>query len=248
MGLPRQLVGKLFLLLVLCSCAQGFTSLLPNDLCSPLYGALGWVSSSFEAFSQHLCSSSPVIGRVDDCATDFQTVDTATQQYFHPIVRNLVETKFFSFFKVNLWKPCPFWRADGYCTLEQCAVCECDAKEVPTPWRQDDQAGKCSCCSGCGKTGGTNGLGGGALGQAAGGAGPGFLQASLGKVDTSHATVGRQVQGWAEPAAEHVWIEEDRDEEERQREEAERALAGPVQVDVVRAARLRRLAGGGEIS
>ena len=32
------------------------------------------------------------------------------------------------------------------------------------------------------------------------------------------------------------------------REEAERALAGPVQVDVVRAARLRRLAGGGEVS
>ena len=42
--------------------------------------------------------------------------------------------------------------------------------------------------------------------------------------------------------------DEDHDEEERQREEAERALASPVQVDVVRAARLRRLAGGGEIS
>ena len=42
--------------------------------------------------------------------------------------------------------------------------------------------------------------------------------------------------------------DEDLDEEERQREEAERALAGPVQVDVVRAARLRRLAGEGEIS
>ena len=30
------------------------------------------------------------------------------------------------------------------------------------------------------------------------------------------------------------------------KEEAERALASPVQVDVVRAARLRRLAGGGK--
>ena len=36
--------------------------------------------------------------------------------------------------------------------------------------------------------------------------------------------------------------DEDRDEEERQREEAKQALAAPVQVDVVRAARLRRLA------
>ena len=37
-------------------------------------------------------------------------------------------------------------------------------------------------------------------------------------------------------------VDEDRDEEERQHEEAERALAGPVQLDVVRAARMQRLA------
>ena len=36
--------------------------------------------------------------------------------------------------------------------------------------------------------------------------------------------------------------DEDRNEEERQRQEAEQALAGPVQLDVVRAARMRRLA------
>ena len=41
--------------------------------------------------------------------------------------------------------------------------------------------------------------------------------------------------------AEAVRADEARDEAERQREEAEHALAGPVQVDVVRAARLRRL-------
>eukprot|EP01048_Picozoa_sp_COSAG05_P013927 COSAG05_NODE_1531_length_4620_cov_3.897810_5_plen_129_part_00 len=38
-----------------------------------------------------------------------------------------------------------------------------------------------------------------------------------------------------------VHANNDRDEEERQSEEAEQALAGPVQVDVVREARLRRL-------
>ena len=41
--------------------------------------------------------------------------------------------------------------------------------------------------------------------------------------------------------AEAVRADEARDETERQRDEAERALAGPVQVGVVRAARLRRL-------
>ena len=51
--------------------------------------------------------------------------------------------------------------------------------------------------------------------------------------------------------AEAVRADADRDEEERQREEAEQALAGPVQVDAIRAARLRRLdaptTNGGEI-
>ena len=36
-------------------------------------------------------------------------------------------------------------------------------------------------------------------------------------------------------------IDEERDEEARQREEAKQTLAGPVHVDAVRAARLRRL-------
>ena len=45
----------------------------------------------------------------------------------------------------------------------------------------------------------------------------------------------------ADGCAEAVRADEARDETERQRDEAERALAGPVQVGVVRAARLRRL-------
>ena len=36
-------------------------------------------------------------------------------------------------------------------------------------------------------------------------------------------------------------VDDDRNEEERQREEAVQTLAGPVQVDIVREARLRRL-------
>ena len=41
--------------------------------------------------------------------------------------------------------------------------------------------------------------------------------------------------------AEAVRVDDDRNEEERQREEAVQTLAGPVQVDIVREARLRRL-------
>ena len=41
--------------------------------------------------------------------------------------------------------------------------------------------------------------------------------------------------------AEAVRADEDRNEQERQREEAVQTLVGPIQVDIVREARLRRL-------
>ena len=63
---------------------------------------------------------------------------------------------------------------------------------------------------------------------------------------TSHPTFTAEREAQDAEYAAALRNDEDRDEEERQREEAERALAGPVQVDVVRAARLRRLAGGGK--
>ena len=54
-------------------------------------------------------------------------------------------------------------------------------------------------------------------------------------------TAEREAQDVEYAAAERY--DEERDEEERQREEAEQALAGPVQLEDVRAARVRRLDG-----
>ena len=57
---------------------------------------------------------------------------------------------------------------------------------------------------------------------------------------TSSATLEREAQDAEYDAA--VRADGVRDGEERQREEAEQALAGPVRLDVVRAARVQRLA------
>jgi hypothetical protein len=41
---------------------------------------------------------------------------------------------FFRYFKVDLWKDCPFWRDDGQCHMRDCAVCECEPAEIPLCW------------------------------------------------------------------------------------------------------------------
>jgi len=39
-----------------------------------------------------------------------------------PILKNLVETTFFRYYKVDLWKDCPFWTGGLVCTSERCSV------------------------------------------------------------------------------------------------------------------------------
>ena len=151
-------------------------------------------------------------GLVEDCATDFATVDAATHAYFQPLLADLSNSTFFSFFKVNLNKQCPFWPNDGMCTMEHCAVCECPAEQVPAPWRIGDASGG---GVGGGGGGGFSGFSGssGALGYAAGRADcdeapavPAFAR-SLSTVDRSGLS--GALSGWKEPASPHVWIVQD---------------------------------------
>lgn len=60
-----------------------------------------------------------------------------------PLLRDLVRTPFFRYFKVNLYCDCPFWPDDGMCMLRDCGVCECEPDEVPTPWKAADTAAGC---------------------------------------------------------------------------------------------------------
>lgn len=56
-----------------------------------------------------------------------------------PVLDSLVETKFFKYFRVNLEKECPFWFVDKTCGLDGgCEVCECDAREIPLSWQDQD--------------------------------------------------------------------------------------------------------------
>lgn len=45
----------------------------------------------------------------------------------------------FRYFKVDLWRPCPFWEEDGQCHNRDCAVCEVEPGEIPRCWSDEER-------------------------------------------------------------------------------------------------------------
>ncbi|CAM6049343.1 unnamed protein product [Sphagnum compactum] len=74
-------------------------------------------------------------GAVEDCCCDYATVDALNQDFLHDILKKIVKTPFFRYFKVRLWCDCPFWPEDGMCQLRDCSVCECPENEFPASFK-----------------------------------------------------------------------------------------------------------------
>lgn len=66
-------------------------------------------------------------------------MERINRDHINPVLRDLVHTPFFQYFKVDLYTPCPLWPDDGMCMLRDCSVCECDPDEVPKSWRKADE-------------------------------------------------------------------------------------------------------------
>ncbi|KAH8551765.1 endoplasmic reticulum Oxidoreductin 1-domain-containing protein [Umbelopsis sp. PMI_123] len=75
-------------------------------------------------------------GAIRDSCCDVQTVE-GVNQAITPILQKLVSTKFFRYYKLNLWKECPFWPDDGLCMNRDCSVSTIDEAAIPLAWRQD---------------------------------------------------------------------------------------------------------------
>lgn len=72
-----------------------------------------------------------VTGYLDDCSCDIETIDNFNNNKLFPKLQKLVEMDYFRYYKVNLKKPCPFWKDDSHCGIRDCAVKPCQPNEVP---------------------------------------------------------------------------------------------------------------------
>ncbi|XP_046887492.1 ERO1-like protein alpha isoform X2 [Hypomesus transpacificus] len=85
-------------------------------------------NSSSSASQRCFCQ---VTGSLDDCTCDVETIDAFNNEHLFPKLQKLLESDYFRFYKVNLNKPCPFWRDDSQCGHKDCAVKLCTPNEVP---------------------------------------------------------------------------------------------------------------------
>ncbi|KAI8391526.1 uncharacterized protein BYT42DRAFT_557185 [Radiomyces spectabilis] len=83
--------------------------------------------------SQNYCNPS---GQIKDTCCDFQSVEEIQDDIFDKI-QALVRTAFFRFYKLNLWRECPFWNDDGLCMNRDCSVATTDESSIPEEWRQE---------------------------------------------------------------------------------------------------------------
>ncbi|KAJ1847187.1 endoplasmic oxidoreductin-1 [Coemansia sp. RSA 2708] len=79
---------------------------------------------------QNICKPE---GFVSDTYSDFDSIEALNHRVARPLDK-LVHTKFFRTLKVDLYKPCQFWRTEGSCFQRDCIVQPLDASEVPAAW------------------------------------------------------------------------------------------------------------------
>lgn len=74
-------------------------------------------------------------GSIHDCSCSVDTVDYFNNNKIYPRLRSLLVKDYFRFYKINLYKQCPFWEDDGKCAMRFCSVSPCADKDIPVGLR-----------------------------------------------------------------------------------------------------------------
>lgn len=86
---------------------------------------------SLPSKSESICRPT---GQIEDASCDYETVETINSQFFDRL-DTLRTTDFFKYYKVNLFKECPFWNENGFCMNRACSVETEEEANVPEEFR-----------------------------------------------------------------------------------------------------------------
>ncbi|CAO1617843.1 unnamed protein product [Parajaminaea phylloscopi] len=75
-------------------------------------------------------------GQIEDACCDYETVEKSlnTPRFYQTLV-DLVKTNYFRYYKVDLFKDCPYWVENGLCMNRACGVEKAVEDEVPEAYR-----------------------------------------------------------------------------------------------------------------
>lgn len=73
-------------------------------------------------------------GPIESTDCDYETLETVNEDlYTH--LHDLVTTPFFKYFRIDLYRECPFWPDNGLCMNRECGVTSAIEDEIPEKWR-----------------------------------------------------------------------------------------------------------------
>ncbi|OUM68073.1 hypothetical protein PIROE2DRAFT_19925, partial [Piromyces sp. E2] len=73
-------------------------------------------------------------GTIADSCCKYESVEAMNHE-LSSTLNELVQTTFFRYYKVDLWRECPFWPDAGLlCTSERCSVPSVDKDKIPEEW------------------------------------------------------------------------------------------------------------------
>ncbi|KAG9303644.1 hypothetical protein G9A89_018541 [Geosiphon pyriformis] len=75
-------------------------------------------------------------GQISDACCDYETVEQINKNIY-PRLHELIKTDFFKYYKLNLYKECPFWQENGQCINRACSVETTDNTDVPDLFKTD---------------------------------------------------------------------------------------------------------------
>lgn len=84
-------------------------------------------------------------GEIDDCSCKVESVDSFNNVKIYPLINSLLEYDYFRYYKVNIFRPCPFGTsADGKCGSKSCAVDKCKDENIPSGLKKNHSQNKYS--------------------------------------------------------------------------------------------------------
>ncbi|KAH7888535.1 hypothetical protein F5I97DRAFT_710907 [Phlebopus sp. FC_14] len=73
-------------------------------------------------------------GPIETTMCDYETIESVNEELYENL-HDLVQTPFFRYFQVDLYRECPFWQENGLCMNRECGITTVDESEIPEKWR-----------------------------------------------------------------------------------------------------------------
>lgn len=64
-------------------------------------------------------------GPIETTQCNYESIESVTDDLYNEL-HSLVETPFFKFFRVDLYRDCPYWQENGLCMNRECGITTVD--------------------------------------------------------------------------------------------------------------------------